>query len=148
LAGAEAKAVTALVSKRGHAEKLAEGFVASVLARVLTLRGIQTPFAMLAPDGRNGTERYALFLEAHAEVPAKLGPELDAALSENPAYELCRRMRQLAPVGVRVVPAGAYGRYAARLRELGQRLGDVKPAALDPRSGWHDVLLAEDRPTP
>jgi hypothetical protein len=127
-------------------EKLAEGFVASVLARVLTMRGIRAPFAMLAPDGRNHAGGYALFLEADAPVPERLGEELDAALCENPAYELCRRLRQLAPVGVHVVPEGAYARYAARLRELGQRLGDVKPAALDARSGWGDVLLAEDRP--
>jgi hypothetical protein len=81
-------------------------------------------------------------------VLSKRDEDLDAALSENPAYALCRRMRQLAPAGVRVVPAGAYGRYAARLRELGQRLGDVKPAALDSRSGWHEVLLADERQRP
>ncbi|HET9300349.1 MAG TPA: GH3 auxin-responsive promoter family protein, partial [Candidatus Polarisedimenticolaceae bacterium] len=117
-------------------EKLAEGFVAAVLERVLGRRGIPAAFAMLAPKEPG----YALFLETAAPVPADLGDEIDTALRENPAYAHCRRLHQLGPVDVRPVPAGAYGRYTARLRELGQRLGDVKPLALDPRSRWEEVL--------
>ena len=111
-------------------EKLADGFVAGVLARLVPGR----PFAMLAP----GEGRYALYVEG--KVDQNLADRLDAALRANPHYDHCRNLRQLAPAIVVPVRTGAYARYVDRLRGEGMRLGDIKPAALDGRAVWAEWL--------
>jgi hypothetical protein len=128
------------LGKEGHVsdlrgEKLHESFVAGVLARVLI--GIEPRFAMLAPDGETG---YLLFLETDAEPPAGLAERLDAELSANPHYRLCRALGQLAAVRIRRLQPGAYARYLHRCRERGQRWGDVKPLALSPWNDWDAAL--------
>ncbi len=117
-------------------EKLHESFVAGALARVFGKAGIAPRFAMLAPDGDAG---YVLFLEADAP-PVGLADDLDAELSANPHYRLCRALGQLAPVRIQILEAGAYGRYLEACRRRGQRWGDVKPLALSPLDGWGEAL--------
>jgi hypothetical protein len=129
------------LGKEGHVsdlrgEKLHESFVAEVLARVLS--GLAPRFAMLAPEGETG---YVLYLEGDA--PHGLAERLDAELSANPHYRLCRSLGQLGAVRVRTVSPGAYARYLRRCRERGQRWGDVKPLALSPLSGWEEALGVE-----
>jgi hypothetical protein len=126
------------LGKEGHVsdlrgEKLQEGFVASVLAKVLS--GIEARFAMLAPEGETG---YVLFLEA--EPSPDLAERLDAELSANPHYRLCRTLGQLEAAQVRSVAPEAYERYLHRCLQRGQRWGDVKPLALSPLGGWEEVF--------
>jgi hypothetical protein len=131
------------LGKEGHVsdlrgEKLHESFVAGALARVSG--GLAARFAMLVPDGESG---YVLLLETDSPVPADLAARLDAELSSNPHYRLCRSLGQLAAVRVRSLQPGAYARYLDRCRQLGQRWGDVKPLALSPLSGWEEALGVE-----
>jgi hypothetical protein len=129
------------LGKEGHVsdlrgEKLHESFVAGILARVLS--GINSQFAMLAPDSDSG---YVLFLETDTAPPAGLAERLDDELSANPHYRLCRALGQLAAVRIQRLEPGAFARYLHRCRQLGQRWGDVKPLALSPLPGWGETLM-------
>jgi hypothetical protein len=133
------------LGKEGHVsdlrgEKLHESFVAGVLARVFERVGIAPRFAMMAPD----ENQYVLYLESEA-VPDGLAEEVDAELSTNPHYRLCRALGQLAPVRIELLGPGAYGRYLEECRRRGQRWGDVKPLALSSGKGWGEVFVYSDR---
>lgn len=148
-------------------EKLAAGFVADALERLFD--GRRPTFAMLAPDEGEGGPRYTLYIERSAdssenlavvagpaggsdggtssrsapERPARwdagLSMRLDAELSRNPHYLLCRRIGQLGPPAVfRVRRQGheTYLRHESGSRRT-SRMGDVKPVALSDRTGWN-----------
>jgi hypothetical protein len=121
-------------------EKLSDAFVAGTLERVLA--GLDARFAMLAPAPRAAREGYALFLECAPEPPPGLARALEAELAASPHYAWCVRLGQLAPVRVVRVGPGAHAAYLERARELGQKLGDVKPAALSARTDWERWLPA------
>ncbi len=121
-------------------EKLSEGFVAEALARVFADAGVAPRFALLAPDTGGETTRYLLFLEVEEELPPNLESALEAVLRENPHYEYCVRVGQLAPVQIVRARSGASGRYLERLGQRGQRLGDIKPSPLSVLAGWREVL--------
>jgi len=132
------------LGKEGHVsdlrgEKLHESFVATALARVFARTGENPRFAMLAPD-EEGPGGYVLYLETEESPPTGLAEELDGELSANPHYRLCRSLGQLAAVRIAPVERDAFARYLEHCRRRGQRLGDVKPLALSPLSGWREVL--------
>ena len=112
-------------------EKLTEDFVGGALL------GLGVRFAMLAPSAPP-TRGYVLLLDA-AEVGAdgasRLAALADTALAANPQYAYARELGQLAPVrGLRCVNPAA--RWLDLCRQRGQRLGDIKPAALCVIEGW------------
>ena len=115
-------------------EKLDEAFVAGVIAGLF--RGHALPsFAMLAPEPTPRGTSYTLFVEAD-ELPPGCEVRLEHALGRNPHYALAVRLGQLAPSrAIRI--RGGFATFAAARR---QRLGDVKPAALDRRGGWSAVF--------
>lgn len=136
-------------------EKLNERFVAGVLERLFDRRRLQPRFALLAPEPAPepcaGELRYALYLELAngggldgldglGGLDALAG-DLDAALSENFHYAWCRRLGQLAPPRIAPV-AGGQERYLRACQELGQKLGNVKPAALHKATRWSEWLGA------
>ncbi len=133
-------------------EKLSEPHVRSVLDRLFRSEGIDSGFAMVVPV--EGTPpHYRLYL---GTAPMPRGPfsvetlatALEEGLSENPYYEHAVSLGQLGPVEVQLLDgAGESGRsrYERRCVELGQKLGDVKPTALDSRPGWAGVF-ADHRP--
>ncbi len=125
-------------------EKLSEGHVTGVFERLLE-SGLGVRFAMLAPDaGSHGSDGgvdrpgYTLYLESRHSPPAGLVNRLDEALAENPHYRHCVELGQLAPVRLFQVAGDAHHVYLDHHRRSGQRLGDVKPAALSPEDGWSD----------
>ncbi len=61
---------------------------------------------------------------------------MERGLSDNFHYRYCRRLGQLGPVGSFRVRRGALETYLAGCLARGQRLGDIKPTALHPASGW------------
>lgn len=124
-------------------EKLSEGFVTAALRAVLGTSGVKAEFCMLAPDRKNGVSRYLLFLESPKAPPRTLGADLDSRLRENPHYDYCLRIGQLAPIEVLRVRGNAFERYARRLRSRGQRLGDIKPSALSALPDWRQAFAAE-----
>lgn len=119
-------------------EKLSEPFVAGVLAGAFEESGLAPRFAFLAPEPDRSPPCYALFLDVEADVPPSLTAAVDARLGANPQYAWCRAAGQLGPIDVVRAP-GMYARYVERCRAAGQRLGDIKPLALDPRGGWRAV---------
>lgn len=121
-------------------EKLTDGFVGEVLAELFAT-GLRPSFAMLAPEPDQGRYRYVLY--ASAPVDAALIATLDAMLSRNPQYAHARRLGQLLPASVAGVGPNAYDAYCARLRAAGQRLGDIKPAALSALEGWAAFLPSQ-----
>ncbi len=112
-------------------EKLTEAFVGDAL-HALGLR-----FAMLAPSAV-APLGYVLLLDAAetgARDAAQFAGRVDDALAANPQYAYARRLQQLAPVrSLRCNHPVARWMDLCRLR--GQRLGDIKPAALCLVDGW------------
>jgi hypothetical protein len=129
---------TASVSDR-VGEKLADSFVAEILATLFS-SGARPSFALLAPEAEGGVWRYVLYVDTR--VGPALAAQLDEMLARNPQYGYCRRIGQLLQAGAVQVSANAYERYVDRLRATGQRLGDIKPAALSPLTGWSETLGA------
>ncbi|MCK6523960.1 GH3 auxin-responsive promoter family protein [Myxococcota bacterium] len=119
-----------VVDLRG--EKLSDAFVASVLTRLCP----EARFRLLAPEG-DDPPRYTLFVESAVAPEAAA---LDAALSENPHYAWCRRLGQLGPAAVAPIGPGGPEAWLEAAQASGQRLGDVKPAALSAARDWRARL--------
>ena len=135
-------------------EKLAEPFVRGLLLRSGRLRRLRPIFMMLVPI-RAVPPRYRLYLQA--ESIAWLSPELEdlcdelqASLGENPYYRQAVGMGQLAPMELTILdPEGesAWQLFERHCLELGRKLGDIKPAALDRWAGWQEVFASLTRAT-
>jgi len=128
-------------------EKLAEGHVAAVLERLLGDADAGVRFAMLAPDDAGLGGGYTLYLESKRPPRDGLAADLERALAANPHYRWCVRLGQLAPARVFRVDGGAHHVYLEHRRRAGQRLGDVKPAALSPESGWSRRFTGRYQPS-
>lgn len=120
-------------------EKLEEGFVAGVMREVLALHDCVSAFALLAPDEDETGFRYVLYLETEGteSYGGSLAGDIDRALRRNFHYDYCRRLGQVAPAGVVPLRSGAAELYLDACRERGQRLGNIKPPALQKTLGWH-----------
>jgi hypothetical protein len=117
-------------------EKLTEGFVIEVLARLFADMPLRPTFAMLAPDVDSGGCRYTLYTTADARL-LELASALDGLLAANPQYAWCRRLGQLGAPRVFCIDGGdSYAAYCQRLQAMGQRLGDIKPSALSRLDDW------------
>jgi hypothetical protein len=128
-------------------EKLHERFVAGVLEALFCERGIAPIFAMLAPDDRPPEFRYTLYLELAPDERHKadltgLAQDLDRRLAESFHYDYCRRLGQLAEAEIFWSDRGAAQAYLRAREAEGQRLGNVKPAALQNTTGWDRVFQA------
>lgn len=121
-------------------EKLNEGAVAGLLARLLPHCAPAARFSLLAPESEGGAWRYVLYVESGGPVSEGLSASLERGLRENPNYELCIRLGQLRPAAVELVPPGSGDLYLERLRLAGRRLGDIKPSALSPLADWRRVF--------
>ena len=114
-------------------EKLSEAFVQAAI-------GDDPGFAMLAPlaDGRG----YAVFLDAERcdhETAALRADRIERRLGENPHDAHARRLGQLAPLqAIRV--ADPMPKYYQMCMDRGQRIGEIKPAALRTESCWEEIL--------
>lgn len=120
-------------------EKLTDGFVQGVLDRLFR-RDPRVRFAMLAPTPEGPAAGYTLFVAAPASVVEGCAHRLDALLIESPHYRHARELGQLRAPEVCAVPDNAHQIYLEALAGMGARLGDIKPAALDPRRDWHAIL--------
>lgn len=112
-------------------EKLSEGFVSGILDRL----GLRASFRLLAPDAGPHGFSYTLFADAVPDVPHAANT-LDSLLSANPHYRHCRALGQLVAPRIFVIAGNAFATYADVLRAAGQRIGDIKPAALSSRTDW------------
>jgi hypothetical protein len=134
------------LGKEGHAsdlrgEKLNESFVAGALARTFESLRIVPRFALLAPGDGPEPPGYTLYVEV-PEPPPELAAALETELAANPHYRLSVALGQLAPAKVVLIEKDGVARYLEHRRARGQRLGDIKPLALSPETGWSRVLGA------
>jgi GH3 auxin-responsive promoter len=118
-------------------EKLHEVHVARVLAEACARQGVAHRFAMLACDRSGAAPRYVLYVEAAAsdEQLRDIVAFTERGLCENFHYQYARRLGQLGPMGLFAV-RHANAAYLAACVERGQRVGAIKPAALDAGDDW------------
>jgi hypothetical protein len=124
-------------------EKLNEQFVAGVLEDLLREHGLCPVFATLAPDDSQKGFCYTLYLELEAnwqvrDSPADLARDLDRKLCQNFHYDYCRKLGQLAAPEIFWIDQGAIEAYLRACEARGQRLGNVKPSALQKTTGWSE----------
>jgi hypothetical protein len=124
-------------------EKLNEAHVTNVLREAFTSVGLAPEFAMLSYD-ETGSGGYVLYVESvePADSLCRIAGRVDKALEANFHYAHARRLGQLAPIRV-FRASGAAETYLTALNRSGQRLGDVKPVALDSRGSWSRTLCGE-----
>ena len=121
-------------------EKLNEAHVADVLRDAFGSVRLSPRFAMLACDTAP-PPRYVLYIDA-AETDAVItaaAARVDAELRRSFHYDYARSLGQLAPLAV-FRASRASDAYLTRAVRAGQRAGDVKPLALDRRTGWSQVF--------
>jgi hypothetical protein len=118
-------------------EKLHDVQAARILESVFTARRLTPAFAMLACDTSGDVPNYVLYVEATASEDELDGiaVSIEDALDENFHYRYARRLGQLGPLRV-FAAHHAEASYLAACMARGQRAGDVKCVALDPRDGW------------
>ena len=122
-------------------EKLNGMQVQQALDSALAKHGISPEFAMVAFDDANGGPAYALFIESNRTsklVLLSLGTELEKALRQNYHYGYCRDLGQLDGLRVFHIEGGAQQAYVKICQENGQRIGGLKPSALNNLVGWSE----------
>lgn len=139
-------------------EKLSEPQVRLSVDAVLAQCRLAARFAMLTPiAGRPARYRLYLQLAEHAElepsVYAALQRSLEAGLAKNPHYRYAIGLGQLAPVEIQLLDASgepAWHVYQQRCLARGQKVGNIKPVALDAWDGWPQAFapLEIDAPLP
>ena len=120
-------------------EKLSDEFVTRVVAKLFEAAA-PPRFVMLAPETRADGVAYTLLVEPSTELPGDLGPALETALRTNPHYAWCVDLGQLRPARVVRVGPHAERTYLDVCVARGQRLGDIKPMALQRDGGWEAAL--------
>ena len=126
-------------------EKLNEDLVRTTVASLLEKHAAHAEFWMMAPEWPpEGRPFYTLFIQFDAGAaiderqPDTIAQEIEEALQESYHYEYSRRLGQLDSCRLFVIApqSDSYHTYLAVCTDLGQRLGDIKPAALHAYQGW------------
>lgn len=126
-------------------EKLHEAFARAIVREVLKKHRLNTIFWMMAPEWSDENRPfYTLFMQTDREtVVAEQGLrsvacEIDKALQASYHYEYARRLGQLTSCRLFIIApdSDASHTYLTVCTGLGQRLGDVKPAALHAYQQW------------
>jgi len=120
-------------------EKLSDGFVTGVLGRIFA-SAAPPRFVMLAPETTASGVAYTLLVEPDGPLPDDLEASLERALRQNPHYAWCVDLGQLRPARIVRVGPHADRAYLDACVARGQRLGDIKPAALHRDEGWEARL--------
>lgn len=118
-------------------EKLSEAFVSQVLNDLRSTKHLNGSFAMLAPH----ENFYVLYLQG--EFAPALERKLDVLLRANPHYAYCRDLGQLSLPRIFKIAGDAHTTMLMRLNHQGQRLGDIKPAALSLLKDWNSHFQGE-----
>lgn len=118
-------------------EKLNAAHVSNIVTNVL---GELTPeFWLLACERTLTPPAYTLFIQASQMADGQLrqlAANIETGLQENFHYRYCRELGQLAAVRVFRIAEHAQERYLATCQARGQRVGDIKPAALHQADNW------------
>ena len=130
-------------------EKLAEQFVNDCLEHALRRCPINHDFLLIAPQESEQSRGYTLFLESSesfADV-TRFAQRIEDLLRQNFHYRLAVDLKQIAPLRLFLIKHNAQQDYLRRCLEAGQKLGDIKPALFDCRSGWEYIFTEKDEST-
>ncbi|HEY7415076.1 MAG TPA: GH3 auxin-responsive promoter family protein, partial [Ktedonobacteraceae bacterium] len=106
---------------------------------------LNTTFWMMAPEWPDETRPfYTLFIQFTPDAVSNekqlrdVASEIDKAMQDSYHYEYSRRLGQLDHCRLFVIAPNseAFHTYLAVCTDLGQRLGDIKPAVLHAYQGW------------
>lgn len=126
-------------------EKLNEEYVRAIVADTLKKHKLNVAFWMMAPEWPGEVRPfYVLFIQFDADTVMderqlrSVAYEIDEGMQESYHYGYCRRLGQLDSCRLFVIApeSDAFHTYLTVCTDLGQRLGDIKPAALHPYQGW------------
>jgi len=121
-------------------EKLSMGHVQRVVDEAIQKLRLFVDFIMLAPGIETSSCYYSIFLQdKHPIEPGELEifrEEIEKGLCENFHYKYARDLGQLGPLRIFSIAGDGMKSYFKRCTESGQRLGDIKPAVLENRTGW------------
>lgn len=119
-------------------EKLDEASVVAALESILPMG----EFALVVP--RMDARGYHLLVESPGLKPDPLGTEFDRLLRSNPHYDLARRLGQLDPVVVSILPPGSRTRMLDHWSAVSSGAGSTsKPPVLHADAQWARRLGAE-----
>jgi hypothetical protein len=120
-------------------EKLAEPFVRQALDTLGRAVGIRPKFALLTPV-RGTPPHYRLYVQGEIDTIAWQS-KLQQALEENPHYRYACGLGQLGAVEIVALDHDdPWQLYERGCLARGQKLGNIKPIALDPRPGWEETF--------
>ena len=126
-------------------EKLNEEYVRAIVTDIFKKHDLNDAFWMMAPEWPGESRPfYALFIQFDADTRINesqlqsLAHEIDEAMQESYHYEYCRRLGQLASCRLFIIAPDidTFHTYLTVCTDLGQRLGDIKPAVLHAYQGW------------
>ena len=124
-------------------EKLHEQHVRHAIDKSCDDLRVAPQFALLAPTCERPA-RYRLYLQCSpcgdTTLRQRLAERLEEHLRGNPQYRTAVSSGQLRPVDVHLVPSDAWRLYQDACLNRGQKLGDIKPTALDTGTGWEHVF--------
>lgn len=128
-------------------EKLSEMHVRKVLAQTFDGHRLAPRFSLVAPFTAS-PPHYILFIELEPDrlsqkVRTEVAETVQRGLEENPYYRHAIDIGQLMPLEVRFLDSSKIDGWQVYERECvkrGQRVGDIKPTALDPWTGWASEL--------
>ncbi len=126
-------------------EKLSDGFVATVLARLFADSEGRPAFSLVAPERMEGSVHYTLFLSEPFQSPDILAERLDRELSANPHYAYARSLGQLHAAEVCRVSSRAHEIVLSELSRRGRVMGGVKAMSLSADLDWR-AKLTDRRP--
>ena len=129
-------------------EKLSEPHVRDVLGRAFSAHRITPRFSLVVPVAGKPVAgqlpHYRLYLQGselvgRPELLNSMASAVQAGLEENPYYRHAVQLRQLSRLEVCVLDGASEPGWLVYERGClarGQKAGDIKPAALDCRTGW------------
>lgn len=115
-------------------EKLSDSFVTYAIARALGTTAAPL-FAMLAPDTTPPRYSYTLYVESPFATTDQVIRRLDQALRDNPHYDYCRQLGQIAAPRLFRINRDASKSFVEHMQKM-QGWGDIKPVALSNEDGW------------
>jgi len=130
-------------------EKLNERHIVEILNGAFEQYQLRSRFFMMAPSlSEDGKYSYTLFLQ-FAECPnesyyalSQLSAFIEKKLKENYHYNYARKLGQLQELRIFIIfpESNPAQDYLYHCQKQGQKLGDVKPLALDSRLDWASVF--------
>lgn len=130
-------------------EKLNEYHISKVLKQAFHNYNLKPEFYMIAPEkDKEGYYFYVLYIELDETEFSKdklseLCIEVEKELEKNFHYEYCIRLKQLQSLRAFIISEKGNETYITRCKQLGQKVGDIKPSILHTKTGWAECFKGD-----